>query len=356
MRRSSYDERGLVPCVVQDWRTRRGADARLHERAGARAHARDGRAAPVEPLARRAVAQGRNERQHPDGAGAAAGLRRRHAARAGGAGRPGLPHRRADLLSPRRARAARPARDAAGARADARARARGSARRAPTRSSCSTIRARIGEKVMEEAEEVARAAREESDERVDEEAADVLYHLLVLLHSRGRALADAERVLDEPSLLAPRRLARAVTAVQIGAEPRAGACAGWRRAQPDPAAPQLHRRLRDAGVGVSEAARAGAGAARVPARVRRAGPAGRALVVHRLPPALGAALVARRRRRPLRAGRRARRALQPGADRDGAGGPPFTGGAVGFFGYDLVRTVEPLGEPNPDPLASPTWR
>jgi phosphoribosyl-ATP pyrophosphohydrolase/phosphoribosyl-AMP cyclohydrolase len=56
--------------------------------------------------------------------------------------------------------------------------------------------ARIGEKVMEEAEEVARAAREESDERVDEEAADVLYHLLVLLRSRGRSLPDAERVLD----------------------------------------------------------------------------------------------------------------------------------------------------------------
>ncbi len=55
----------------------------------------------------------------------------------------------------------------------------------------------IGEKVMEEAEEVARAAREESDLRVDEEAADLLYHLLVLLHSRGRVLGDAERVLDE---------------------------------------------------------------------------------------------------------------------------------------------------------------
>jgi phosphoribosyl-AMP cyclohydrolase / phosphoribosyl-ATP pyrophosphohydrolase len=55
---------------------------------------------------------------------------------------------------------------------------------------------RIGEKVMEEAEEVARAAREESEERVDEEAADVIYHLLVLLHSRGRSLSDAERVLD----------------------------------------------------------------------------------------------------------------------------------------------------------------
>jgi anthranilate synthase component 1 len=33
--------------------------------------------------------------------------------------------------------------------------------------------------------------------------------------------------------------------------------------------------------------------------------------------------------------------------------PPFSGGAVGFFGYDLVRTVEPLGEPNPDPLGLP---
>jgi len=55
---------------------------------------------------------------------------------------------------------------------------------------------RIGAKVMEEAEEVARAARDESDERVAEEAADVLYHLAVLLRSRDLGLADAERVLD----------------------------------------------------------------------------------------------------------------------------------------------------------------
>jgi len=55
----------------------------------------------------------------------------------------------------------------------------------------------VGAKVMEEAEEVARAAREESDARVDEEAADVIYHLLVLLRGRGRSLTDAERVLDE---------------------------------------------------------------------------------------------------------------------------------------------------------------
>jgi phosphoribosyl-AMP cyclohydrolase / phosphoribosyl-ATP pyrophosphohydrolase len=53
-----------------------------------------------------------------------------------------------------------------------------------------------GEKVMEEAEEVARAAREESDERVDNEAADVLYHLAVLLRGRGRSLADAGEVLN----------------------------------------------------------------------------------------------------------------------------------------------------------------
>jgi phosphoribosyl-ATP pyrophosphohydrolase/phosphoribosyl-AMP cyclohydrolase len=56
--------------------------------------------------------------------------------------------------------------------------------------------ARIGAKVEEEAEEVVRAAREESDERVAEEAADVLYHLAVLLSARGLSFADAERVLD----------------------------------------------------------------------------------------------------------------------------------------------------------------
>jgi anthranilate synthase component 1 len=33
--------------------------------------------------------------------------------------------------------------------------------------------------------------------------------------------------------------------------------------------------------------------------------------------------------------------------------PPFAGGAVGCFGFDCVRTVEPLGEPNPDELGLP---
>ena len=54
----------------------------------------------------------------------------------------------------------------------------------------------IGEKVREEAEEVARAAAGESDERVREEAADVLYHLAVLMASRGLSLADAYEVLN----------------------------------------------------------------------------------------------------------------------------------------------------------------
>jgi anthranilate synthase component I len=57
------------------------------------------------------------------------------------------------------------------------------------------------------------------------------------------------------------------------------------------------------------------------------------------PYALAAAHVARFRQAPM--------------SDAGTGGPPFTGGAVGFFGYDLVRTVEPLGEPGPDPLGLP---
>ncbi len=51
-------------------------------------------------------------------------------------------------------------------------------------------------KVMEEAEEVTRAVREESDERVAEEAADLLYHLAVLMKSREIGLDRAMEVLN----------------------------------------------------------------------------------------------------------------------------------------------------------------
>ncbi|MFY9264527.1 MAG: bifunctional phosphoribosyl-AMP cyclohydrolase/phosphoribosyl-ATP diphosphatase HisIE [Solirubrobacterales bacterium] len=54
----------------------------------------------------------------------------------------------------------------------------------------------IAEKVLEEAEEVTRAAREETDERVAEEAADVIFHLAVLMTQRGLALRDALDVLN----------------------------------------------------------------------------------------------------------------------------------------------------------------
>jgi phosphoribosyl-ATP pyrophosphohydrolase/phosphoribosyl-AMP cyclohydrolase len=56
---------------------------------------------------------------------------------------------------------------------------------------------RIGEKVREEADEVARAAAGESDERLAEEAADVLYHLEVLLLSRQLPLSAALGVLND---------------------------------------------------------------------------------------------------------------------------------------------------------------
>jgi phosphoribosyl-AMP cyclohydrolase / phosphoribosyl-ATP pyrophosphohydrolase len=56
---------------------------------------------------------------------------------------------------------------------------------------------RIGAKVREEADEVARAAADEGDDRVAEEAADLLYHLAVLLRSRGLDLAGALEVLND---------------------------------------------------------------------------------------------------------------------------------------------------------------
>ncbi|MFL5820123.1 MAG: bifunctional phosphoribosyl-AMP cyclohydrolase/phosphoribosyl-ATP diphosphatase HisIE [Solirubrobacteraceae bacterium] len=55
---------------------------------------------------------------------------------------------------------------------------------------------RLAGKVLEEAGEVTRAAADEPNERVAEEAADLLYHLSVLLRSRELSLSDAEHVLE----------------------------------------------------------------------------------------------------------------------------------------------------------------
>jgi phosphoribosyl-ATP pyrophosphohydrolase/phosphoribosyl-AMP cyclohydrolase len=56
---------------------------------------------------------------------------------------------------------------------------------------------RLAAKVREEADEAARAAAGESDGRLAEEAADLLYHLDVLLASRGLSVADAFEVLND---------------------------------------------------------------------------------------------------------------------------------------------------------------
>jgi phosphoribosyl-AMP cyclohydrolase / phosphoribosyl-ATP pyrophosphohydrolase len=55
---------------------------------------------------------------------------------------------------------------------------------------------RVGAKVREEASEVAKAGRDESEQRVAEEAADLVYHLEVLLASRGVGMADVMAVLN----------------------------------------------------------------------------------------------------------------------------------------------------------------
>ena len=174
---------GLVPCVVQDWNTGEVLTlAYMNELALS-----DTRASGQLHLWSRSREEQWLKGETSGNVQAVRALRLDcdgdTAPRARRARRARLPHRRADLLSPRRARPAAPhevlpalERTLRDARASSPRLLHGRAARRP---------ARIGEKVMEEAEEVARAAREESDERVDEEAADVLYHLLVLLHSRG---------------------------------------------------------------------------------------------------------------------------------------------------------------------------
>ena len=184
---------------------RRGADARVHERAGARAHAR--RPASCTCGAARAASSG--TRAPPAATRSACGRCAWTATAT-----------RCSRSSSRRARpatrASAPAFTAASSSRRRRTRrCRSSSARSPSARASAprgsyTVELlddppRIGEKVMEEAEEVARAAREESDERVDEEAADVLYHLLVLLRSRGRCARGRRAGARWPSLLAPTR-------------------------------------------------------------------------------------------------------------------------------------------------------
>lgn len=56
---------------------------------------------------------------------------------------------------------------------------------------------KIGSKLMEEAAETVTAALSESKERLIEESADLLYHLMVLLSSRGTSLKDVVEALKK---------------------------------------------------------------------------------------------------------------------------------------------------------------
>ena len=191
----AYDEQGLVPCVIQDWRsgevltlaymnaealaaTRRTGELHLWSRSrGELWHkgATSGNTQAVRAIRYDCDGDALLALVEPAGPACHTGER--------------TCFHRGELEPPA------PHEVAARAGADDR-RARGEPpRRAPTPRGCSPTRRSSARRSQEEAEEVARAAREETDERVAEEAADVLYHLAVLLRGRGLSLTDAEEVL-----------------------------------------------------------------------------------------------------------------------------------------------------------------
>jgi phosphoribosyl-AMP cyclohydrolase / phosphoribosyl-ATP pyrophosphohydrolase len=190
-----YDDRGLVPCIVQDWRTgevlmlaymnaealertRATGELHLYSRSRAQAWHKGESSGNVQAVrALRLDCDGDTLLALVEPAGPACHTGERTCFHRGQRD-PAAPHEVLPALERTlRARAhERPERSYTVALLDDPALA--------------------GAKVREEAEEVTRAAREESDERVDSEAADLLYHLLVLMHGRGRELTDAEQVLD----------------------------------------------------------------------------------------------------------------------------------------------------------------
>jgi phosphoribosyl-ATP pyrophosphohydrolase/phosphoribosyl-AMP cyclohydrolase len=190
-----YDERGLVPCVVQDWstgevlmlaymnaealaRTRATGELHLYSRSRERAWHKGETSGNIQTVrALRLDCDGDALLALVEPAGPACHTGERTCFHRGELD-PGVPHEVLPTLERT---------------------LRSRAQERPEGSYTVTLLedpALSAAKVHEEAEELTRAAREESDERVDEEAADLLYHLLVLVHGRGRELADAERVLD----------------------------------------------------------------------------------------------------------------------------------------------------------------
>ena len=191
----AYDEQGLVPCVIQDWRsgevltlaymnaealaaTRRTGELHLWSRSREelwRKGATSGNTQAVRAI--RADCDGDALLALVESAGPACHTGERTCFHRGALA-PQAPHEALPALE--RTIAER-------------------ARSAPAGSYTAQLLADpplAQNKVREEAEEVSRAAREETGARVAEEAADVLYHLAVLLRGRGLALADAAEVLS----------------------------------------------------------------------------------------------------------------------------------------------------------------
>jgi phosphoribosyl-ATP pyrophosphohydrolase len=76
-------------------------------------------------------------------------------------------------------------------------RAKASAAESYTRALIEKGIAHCAKKLGEEAIETGLAAVQEDNDRLTAEAADLLYHLLVLLEARGVTLADVEAALDK---------------------------------------------------------------------------------------------------------------------------------------------------------------
>ena len=222
----------------------------------------------------------------------------------------------------------------AGARDRERAR-----RRRPTSSYTARLlasgRDRILKKIGEEATEVVLAAKGESDERLAEEAADLLFHLLVALHQRGVPLARALEVLRR------RREAPSEGARRFDEYERLSAGGGpvpvFREVPGDlwtPVSAFLALSARSERAFLLESVVGGE-------RIARYSFLGRDPV--RTVEARGAV----RGRAPRAADARARRPLLP-ALREHLGPPAaevpglprFTGGAVGYLSYDAVRLFE----------------
>jgi phosphoribosyl-ATP pyrophosphohydrolase/phosphoribosyl-AMP cyclohydrolase len=196
----AFDERGLVPCIVQDWRTGEvltlaymNAESlaltretgEVHFFSRSRQELWHKGATSGNTLAVRAI------RYDCDGDAVLALVQ--PAGPACHTGERSCFHR--GELEPQALHETLPALERT---IDSRARSRAEGSRAEGSYTVSLLDdpALAGAKVQEEAEEVVRAVREESDERVAEEAADLLYHLAVLVRGRDLTLADAERVLD----------------------------------------------------------------------------------------------------------------------------------------------------------------